>query len=69
MRLRRSGIHDGVIVQNQMLGWCQEHTRGRCMDFNSIADAELLFQDMISKDVHLMHEVSGLNSQVPMAWC
>jgi hypothetical protein len=53
---------------NQMLGWCREHTRGRCMDFNSIADAELLFQDMISEDVHLAHEVSGLTSQVPTAW-
>ena len=29
------------------------------MDFNSITDAELLFQDMESGDVHLMHEVSA----------
>ncbi|KAH9011422.1 hypothetical protein EDB83DRAFT_2322203 [Lactarius deliciosus] len=32
---------------NQILGWCREHTKGRCMDFNSIADAGLLFQDML----------------------
>ena len=44
---------------NQILGWCREHTKGRCMDFNSIADAELLFQDMESGDVHLAHEVSA----------
>ena len=43
---------------NQMLGWCREHTKGRCMDFNSIADAELLFQDMVSGKAHLAHEVS-----------
>jgi hypothetical protein len=43
---------------NQILGWCQEHTKGRCMDFNSIADVELLFQDMEHGDIHLTHEVS-----------
>ncbi|KAI9433400.1 hypothetical protein H4582DRAFT_1819930 [Lactarius indigo] len=43
---------------NQILGWCREHTKGRCMDFNSIADAELLFQDMESGDVHLAHEAT-----------
>jgi hypothetical protein len=43
---------------NQILGWCREHTKGRCMDFNSIADAELLFQDMVCGNVHLAHEVS-----------
>ncbi|KAF8264280.1 hypothetical protein EI94DRAFT_1703360 [Lactarius quietus] len=31
---------------NQILGWCQEHTKGKCMDFNSIADVELLFGEM-----------------------
>jgi hypothetical protein len=46
---------------NQMLGWCREHMRGKCMDFNSIADAELLFQDMVARNVHLVHEVSGLS--------
>ena len=50
---------------NQMLGWCREHTKNRCMDFNSIADAELLFQDMMCENVHLVHEVSGLSSQAP----
>ena len=44
---------------NQMLGWCREHTSRRCMDFNSIADAELLFQDMVDEKIHLAHEVSG----------
>jgi hypothetical protein len=43
---------------NQILGWCREHTKGRCMDFNSITDAELLFQDMERGDLHLAHEVS-----------
>ncbi|KAH8987060.1 hypothetical protein EDB92DRAFT_2090923 [Lactarius akahatsu] len=43
---------------NQILGWCREHTKGRCMDFNSIADAELLFQDMERGDVHLVHEAT-----------
>ena len=28
------------------------------MDFNSIMDAELLFQDMVCGNVHLAHEVS-----------
>ena len=45
---------------NTMLGWCQEHTKKRCMDFNSIADAELLFDDMVLGNVHLAHEVSSL---------
>ncbi|KAH9003694.1 hypothetical protein EDB86DRAFT_2798425 [Lactarius hatsudake] len=43
---------------NQILGWCREHTKGRCMDFNSIADAELLFQDMVCGNVHLAHEAT-----------
>ncbi|KAH9013987.1 hypothetical protein EDB85DRAFT_1876665 [Lactarius pseudohatsudake] len=43
---------------NQILGWCREHTNGRCMDFNSIADAELLFQDMVDGNVHLVHEAT-----------
>ncbi|KAH8989846.1 hypothetical protein EDB83DRAFT_2480927 [Lactarius deliciosus] len=43
---------------NQILGWCREHTKGRCMDFNSVADAELLFQDMERGDVHLAHEAT-----------
>ncbi|KAH9040244.1 hypothetical protein EDB84DRAFT_1647330 [Lactarius hengduanensis] len=43
---------------NQILGWCREHTNGRCMDFNSIADAELLFQDMVDGNVHLAHEAT-----------
>ena len=30
------------------------------MDFNSIADAELLFQDMVDRKIHLAHEVSDL---------
>ena len=50
---------------NQILGWCREHTKGRCMDFNSIADAELLFQDMERGDVHLAHEVSIAQSILP----
>ncbi|KAH9021614.1 hypothetical protein EDB85DRAFT_2278387 [Lactarius pseudohatsudake] len=43
---------------NQILGWCREHTNGRCMDFNSIADAELLFQDMVDGNIHLAHEAT-----------
>ncbi|KAF8262083.1 hypothetical protein EI94DRAFT_1773276 [Lactarius quietus] len=43
---------------NQILGWCQEHTKGKCMDFNSIADAELLFGEMVSGNVHLAHEAT-----------
>ena len=31
------------------------------MDFNSMADAELLFRDMVCGDVHLAHEVSHVN--------
>ncbi|KAH8992608.1 hypothetical protein EDB83DRAFT_2510001 [Lactarius deliciosus] len=52
---------------NQILGWCREHTNGRCMDFNSIADAELLFQDMVDGNVHLAHEVSITVSSSPTA--
>ena len=51
---------------NTMLGWCREHTKKRCMEFNSIADAELLFDDMVLGNVHLAHEVS---SSVPMLTC
>jgi hypothetical protein len=29
------------------------------MDFNSMADAELLFDDMVRGNVHLAHEVSS----------
>ncbi|KAH9165187.1 hypothetical protein EDB89DRAFT_1858599 [Lactarius sanguifluus] len=43
---------------NQILGWCREHTNGRCMDFNSIADTELLFQDMVDGNMHLAHEAT-----------
>ncbi|KAF8259168.1 hypothetical protein EI94DRAFT_1707336 [Lactarius quietus] len=43
---------------NQILGWCREHTKGKCMDFNSIADAELLFGEMVSGNVHLAHEAT-----------
>jgi hypothetical protein len=43
---------------NKLLGWCREHTKGRCMDFNSITDVELLLQDMDRGEVHLAHEVS-----------
>ncbi|KAH9168605.1 hypothetical protein EDB89DRAFT_1909186 [Lactarius sanguifluus] len=52
---------------NQILGWCREHTNGRCMDFNSIADVELLFQDMVDGNVHLAHEVSITVSSSPTA--
>ncbi|KAH9003649.1 hypothetical protein EDB86DRAFT_2826236 [Lactarius hatsudake] len=52
---------------NQILGWCREHTNGRCMDLNSIADAELLFQDMVDRNVHLAHEVSITVSSSPTA--
>ncbi|KAH8995049.1 hypothetical protein EDB86DRAFT_2804872 [Lactarius hatsudake] len=43
---------------NKILGWCREHTKRRCMDFNSVADAELLFHDMVRGDVHLAHEAT-----------
>ncbi|KAF8265196.1 hypothetical protein EI94DRAFT_1787602 [Lactarius quietus] len=43
---------------NQILGWCREHMKGKCMDFNSIADAELLFGEMVSRNVHLAHEAT-----------
>ena len=45
---------------NMMLGWCREHTKNRCMDFNSMGDAELVFDDMMLRNVHLAHEVSSL---------
>ncbi|KAH9026882.1 hypothetical protein EDB84DRAFT_1670101 [Lactarius hengduanensis] len=44
------------IAQETRPRW--EHTKGRCMDFNSIADAELLFQDMVCGNVHLAHEAT-----------
>ena len=31
---------------NKILGCCREHTKQRCMEFNSIADAEVLLQDV-----------------------
>ncbi|KAH9024681.1 hypothetical protein EDB85DRAFT_1870012 [Lactarius pseudohatsudake] len=43
---------------NKLLGWCREHTKGKCLDFNSIADAELLLQDMVRGEVHLAHEAT-----------
>jgi hypothetical protein len=43
---------------NKILGCCREHTKQRCMEFNSVADAELLLQDVARGDVHLAHEVS-----------
>lgn len=43
---------------NNFLGSCREHTKGKCLDFNSIMDAELLLQDMVCGDVHLAHGVS-----------
>ena len=43
---------------NKFLGWCREHTKGKCLDFNSVMDAELLLQDMVRGDVHLAHKVS-----------
>jgi hypothetical protein len=43
---------------NRILGFCREHTKQRCMEFNGIADAELLLQDVAQGDVHLAHEVS-----------
>ena len=45
---------------NTILGWCREHTKRRCMDFNSIADAELLFDEMERGNMHLAHKVSSL---------
>jgi hypothetical protein len=36
------------------------------MDFNSITDVELLFQDMECRDVHLAHEVRTTNSLTDM---
>lgn len=43
---------------NKILGCCREHTKRRCMEFNSVADAELLLQDVGQGDVHLAHEAS-----------
>ena len=43
---------------NRILGCCREHTKRRCMEFNSVADVEVLLQDVVQGDVHLAHEVS-----------
>ena len=43
---------------NKILGFCREHTKKRCMEFNGVADAEVLMQDVAQGDVHLAHEVS-----------
>jgi hypothetical protein len=45
-------------LTNKILGCCREHTKQRCMEFNSLTDAELLLQDVAQGDVHLAHEVS-----------
>ena len=43
---------------NKILGFCRKHTKKRCMEFNGVADAEVLMQDVAQGDVHLAHEVS-----------
>ncbi|TFY55061.1 hypothetical protein EVG20_g9459 [Dentipellis fragilis] len=43
---------------NKILGCCREHTKGRCMDFNSMADAQLVLEDMECGKVHLAHEAT-----------
>ncbi|KAH9016179.1 hypothetical protein EDB85DRAFT_2156121 [Lactarius pseudohatsudake] len=43
---------------NKILGCCREHTKRRCMEFNSVADAELLLQDVNCGDVDLAHEAT-----------
>jgi hypothetical protein len=43
---------------NKILGCCREHTKRRCMEFNSVADVEVLLQDVVCGDVHLAHKVS-----------
>ncbi|KAF8263204.1 hypothetical protein EI94DRAFT_1773013 [Lactarius quietus] len=35
---------------NKILGCCHEHTKRRCMEFNSVADGELLLQDVAQGD-------------------
>ncbi|KAH9031978.1 hypothetical protein EDB84DRAFT_1588501 [Lactarius hengduanensis] len=48
------------IVQEMHPQWCDQTNQilGWCMDFNSIADTELLFQDMVDRNVHLVHEAT-----------
>ncbi|KAI9430613.1 hypothetical protein H4582DRAFT_1823847 [Lactarius indigo] len=47
---------------NKIIGCCREHTKRRCMEFNSIADAELLLQDVARGSVHLAHGVALLSN-------
>ena len=49
---------------NKILGCCREHTKRRCMEFNSVADTEVLLQDVERGDVHLAHEVSVISRHV-----
>ncbi|KAN0137688.1 hypothetical protein V8E53_004513 [Lactarius tabidus] len=47
-----------MLAARRILGCCHEHTKGKCMEFNGVADVELLLQDVVQGDVHLAHEAT-----------
>ncbi|KAH9047051.1 hypothetical protein EDB84DRAFT_1557861 [Lactarius hengduanensis] len=49
---------EAELVNNLKAGLERKTTMMRCMEFNSVADAELLLQDVNCGDVHLAHEAT-----------